>query len=1188
MTSTRRKFFHTVLTAAVLFAAFASWKLQIVQVSCQEMIETAKNALIEKDTVLAQKCLVDIRNLIERSEIDSLDEAKTLDGLKVLSDICCSPFLDSVYFAIGKQSLRFLATNPERVVAVQEYVASSFWGMENWKASVEAHESLLYVLDRIGGMRTRPRRQALTALGVSYLNLGNVVKAESLFDCAYNEMQYDTTSACADSAVLMTNLGIVNQERHSYDAAAHFFLSALSLRRRVQPLDSLSIAAGLNYLGLLNSDIGHFEQADSILREALTIRRNSLGERDFDVALTMYDLAINASRAGEIIRAKQYLRYCGRLRVEPDDKIGSFFLDCIQQLAHLEMASGNIEISSMLLDSVCRLVSQPDWRQDRSDEVAIFSASASQDISIGELQAAERKLLHCLKLVGKDTATFKRLYYQTLNDLAIVCAKRDQLSKAETYLRDCLRYKMADSASTPLDRAVSLLNIADILIQQGNLDSAQACCRLIVSLLRKEPGALSIRAKALNGLAICEKLSGDYEAAEQTYREALKLWNDELQDHSLSIGELLINLSLLKADKHDYWQAESLATRATYLLSGLKSSSSSLATAFEILARTCRKDGKPNSAIEYALKALAIRDTLFSINSPVLSEPDLIEFASQLRESKDLLVSLLLLGYDPKQPATNRAIEDLLNLKYAAWESLVMRRRRISLMNDSATSTLMDSLKLAEAVLSSYYRPAEDMAWKPSFDNVVSASRLVDSLQGELSRRYANYVWDYRSNHRDLDSLRAVLPHSSILLDFHRFRDLDEHKGLGEGRYACIAVSGESIVQLVDLGPSEPIDSLIALYRLHIDSLARNRAFPKKQDKARFEEISKRLFSLLLEVPLRSVDGITTILIRPDGQLSHVSFGSLIDSTGSFLVERFATQIISALYPAPVNSTALCQSSGLLAFGNPDFNASCLTRRLAGDAIVRNRYGNGGQLDAKILRPTSHWRKRLIPRLPGTAVEVSRIANAWRSRSPESVTVLSGASASEEAFKTSSHGYRVVHLATHGFFDQDFWRGVADSLTDLKQATYEFGPLLRSGLLLAGSGLDDAAHMCGNAEDGYLSAIEVASTNLCGTELVILAACESGVDVDLEGSIALGLSFAFHAAGARNVLAALWPLDDEQSAFALDKLYEHLDKDLSSAVRLMQLATIERLRNDGLSDHPLSWGAYVLSGDLPRCLSGQR
>ena len=114
-------------------------------------------------------------------------------------------------------------------------------------------------------------------------------------------------------------------------------------------------------------------------------------------------------------------------------------------------------------------------------------------------------------------------------------------------------------------------------------------------------------------------------------------------------------------------------------------------------------------------------------------------------------------------------------------------------------------------------------------------------------------------------------------------------------------------------------------------------------------------------------------------------------------------------------------------------------------------------------------------------------------------TRLEEGGASKAAVLDWVTGRRVVFLLAHGYYDPPS----AAIPPDLP-------PELASGLSLA---------------DGPLSALEIGQLDLGRADLVILPVCQSATGRPFPGEGVLGLQQAFHAAGARTVVAALWNVE---------------------------------------------------------------
>ena len=119
--------------------------------------------------------------------------------------------------------------------------------------------------------------------------------------------------------------------------------------------------------------------------------------------------------------------------------------------------------------------------------------------------------------------------------------------------------------------------------------------------------------------------------------------------------------------------------------------------------------------------------------------------------------------------------------------------------------------------------------------------------------------------------------------------------------------------------------------------------------------------------------------------------------------------------------------------------------------------------------------------------------------------------------------------------------------------------------------------MLPDAEDGVLTAEDVAALDLAATELVVLSACETGLGEVLRGEGVFGLRRAFVLAGAATLVMSLWKVSDDETAELMTDFYRHLSRGSSrgDALREAQLSMKAR---PALS-HPRYWAAFICQGD---------
>ncbi|MEL7471458.1 MAG: CHAT domain-containing protein, partial [Pseudomonadota bacterium] len=204
--------------------------------------------------------------------------------------------------------------------------------------------------------------------------------------------------------------------------------------------------------------------------------------------------------------------------------------------------------------------------------------------------------------------------------------------------------------------------------------------------------------------------------------------------------------------------------------------------------------------------------------------------------------------------------------------------------------------------------------------------------------------------------------------------------------------------------------------------------------------------------------------------------------------------------------------------------------------------------------------------LPASGQEVTAIGQAYAALRPDEPApiVLKGADATEAAVKALAATPRVLHFATHGYY--------------LESGSIEGRPLLQSGITLAGANGALSGRSGQDGENGILHAVEVQTLNLYGTELVVLSACDTGQGAHDYSEGLEGLPRAFYVAGAKNVLAALWPVGDVAAKIFMQRFYEswlsQTHSDPAAALRKTKLWYLQET-NPEISD-PMNWAPFVL------------
>ena len=115
--------------------------------------------------------------------------------------------------------------------------------------------------------------------------------------------------------------------------------------------------------------------------------------------------------------------------------------------------------------------------------------------------------------------------------------------------------------------------------------------------------------------------------------------------------------------------------------------------------------------------------------------------------------------------------------------------------------------------------------------------------------------------------------------------------------------------------------------------------------------------------------------------------------------------------------------------------------------------------------------------------------------------------------------------------------------------------------------------------DGYLQFEDIAALTM-KARVVVLSGCRTGIGKPSPGEGLAGLTQAFFIAGNTGVIASLWQIDDECSAWVTEPLFKALaaGKDPDAALKEALLEARKRIEKAYSKDVPALWAAFTYTG----------
>jgi CHAT domain-containing protein/Tfp pilus assembly protein PilF len=1014
--------------------------------------------------------------------------------------------------------------------------------------------------ERQAALRALPQTtevaDAWNSLGMTLFELGYDLRARSAYEKAWSIADAILGPEAAFRSSLLNNLGQVEMRLGHSTRAVDYLEQALALRRRLAATKPYDLAVSMDNLALAYQGIDELDKAEELHQKALEIFEQKFGLINTDTATASGNLASVYGLKRDYRRAEVY-----RLRaLDAHQRLFGFedsrtVLD-LTTLAQLYLEMGDQGRTDTLVNVLLKAGGPAPGKQHMSVANAVcFLATQAQlhwQLGLAERLAA-RAVEMFTAIVGPNGA-------ETLKGLSLLAhiqAARSDFASAEKTFRSVLKEYSAHGQS--MESVAAMVQLAKVYRNWRAYPSAIELLTKAVDVIRGQEGVHSEElASALGNLAEVYYEADNPSAAEKTYDKALAAIQDEKS--SQHRPWLLHGRALLWYHLGRYEQARQGLEQARDIWSEASSKEHPfVATTLANLALVTWAQGDRPKTVDLLSTVSEIRERELQRTLTVGTEQQRLAYARDMQAD---LFKMLSFCFAPERCAGDAARLSatlLLQRKGRVLDAMVDTTRQIRNQFSPEDRKLLYRLEAVRRSISEQMYPTLVSGEAPKETTELSA--LLDQ-ERELQRAVSFRSAGYRASLEPVtvEGVRRVLPRDAILIEFVKysvFEPIRTGRGIpwrGE-RYAALALKGETDPRWFDLGPAGEIENAVQAFRLRLRN--RNTAYTTSEAERLYSLIIKPLKEALKPEEDTAGKDPQLLLIAPDGTLNLIPFGLLKDKDGSALDDVYVVNILSSGRDL-LQQRSSAPAKDVVVFADPDFNA--------------------GDSGASVNTPMRLQERGDFAPIPGTRKEVeelTRLLEGVRSFTDQKATVAALKAVERPA---------VLHIATHGVFarvDHVERQTTSDTLHIGDSSYFLFlsgsstldNPLLFSGLALAGANKGERS---GGA--GIISALEISSLQLQGTELVVLSACETGLGTTRHGEEFSGLRRALSIAGAARQVTSLWKVDDTATAALMAKYYSLLlnGKGTADALQLAQ----QHIRKEHPEwSHPYFWAAFISSGD---------
>ncbi len=728
---------------------------------------------------------------------------------------------------------------------------------------------------------------------------------------------------------------------------------------------------------------------------------------------------------------------------------------------------------------------------------------SSLKIEQGEYSDSENYLLYNLERKREKYASDPLLELETLNGLSVLYYKLNDLESANEYMSQALE----STGSIRNIRPYMMNNLGTIYMKQGDIENAQKSFEESAEGFKELFGTMNPDyASSLNNLAGIYKEQGKLSEALNLYTKVLDMDKVIYGENNQRYATSLNNVALLYLQLGNTSLAGKLLQRAKEIRREALGdfhplyikTLNDLGMFYLIAKDSISAMDEFNLALKAEIKHMA---DIF----PVLTDNQRKLYFDQSRSNIERFCSLAFKDKYIDTKYAEDALNHFINTKGILFYASEKMRRLVQASGDKQVIRTYDEWREKKYKLAQAYLLTESERRIQGI-SIELLEEESTQLEKELSLKFKVFSDQESAEYHNWQEISNVLPDSTVTLDIIQYRNY------------TVSVKDEKIVQGFEdrsnyaafiIGPDSLLQPVLWPYEADFE-----KGFAQYRNSLKFGVKDRASYKTFWEPVDKHLGNVNKVYLANDGIYHKLNPGVFFNAEKNLYVadEYDVINITSGKDLLYNQRKKLIKNAQI--FGNPDF---------------------------------SQIADFTLGQLPGAEREAQDITQILDVRRWKSETFYFSNATEEQLKSLDNPG--VIHLATHGYFDDD---------------PNHVDPLHSSGIFLS--------KKIGSNNDGLLSAYEAMNLALDQTSLVVLAACETGLGTVQNGEGVFGLQRAFLVAGADNILLSLVKINDQAARNFMNLFYKALLEDEDPQRAFFNA----RAQFKKVDTNPYNWGAYIL------------